>query len=164
MILIVLCFRVLLVVMGLGMTLVCIDKLHDYVQEHYKQARSLYRGLSLLSALLHVLVYKELNPFHLLYSTGTALLYTRLADQLHSLEMQSMLVNLTLTGVNHFCWFKFFLSPGRSDDYGVEVVTACYILLVWLVPVMYLAACTTDAAHLPNTTFDGTTLIIIGGL
>lgn len=145
-------FRSLLLLLFGVMALISIDKLHDFCQEKYKSARQLFRLLSLVSAGLHMFVVRDVWTWHWIYSVGTALLYVRLADGIHSLEMKDVLGNLVLTVVNHFLWFRHFLN--RKEENEIETVTACYVLLVWMLPVMYLAACTTDATHIP--TFDGT--------
>lgn len=146
----VLAFRVLLVVLATAMALISIERLHDYCQEEYKRTQRLFKSLSLLSAALHVLVMREVSVWHCGYSLGTALLYSGLAGKVQLLEVKDLVGMLGLTVMNHAWWFWHFLQRGEE----VERVTACYVLLVWMVPVFYLAACTTDATHLPS--FDGT--------
>lgn len=53
-----------------------------------------------------------------------------------------------LSALNHFIWFRHFLKG--VDYHGLDAILACYCMLVWAVPLFFLAACTTDATSLPQ--------------
>lgn len=55
--------------------------------------------------------------------------------------------------MNHILWLKHFIGGSSNNQeslYSMEEIMACFSMLVWLVPLSFLIACTTDATSLPQ--------------